>query len=308
MNLVVGSINLDFTIYVPRFPEVGETVTDGDLFISPGGKGFNQAVASSRAGVKTKFVGAVGDDIMWEVIKKFVSDEKMLETEIFILGEEQTGSAFIVVDRLGNNRIVVSPGANKKIPIDDLMLTLEMTKFSQILLQCEVDYEVISRVIDFAKKRGCKIFLNTAPFKSWVEDVYMSADFLIMNEIEAKLLCKSSEPSADSEEMILIAREIQKRTGKYVIITMGENGVVVKGPDIDSHFPAFEVTPVDTTGAGDTFCGYFSAEMLARGDIVEAIRISSVAAALCVTKKGAVSSIPTKTEVEKFLSLFSRSD
>ena len=320
-NLVVGSINFDFTIKIRRFPEEGETITGGVFFSSPGGKGLNQAIASARAGMKTYLLGCVGDDPFSQKIKESVADEENLKLKAIVKKNTSTGCAFIIVDDKGKNRIVVSPGANLLLSPDDVERTIQdIEEVSSLVVQCELTKDTVKTALETAKKRGITSFLNTAPFKDWVKDICHLADFIILNEKEAKMLVeeekeemgtdegKKSETktSWDSGEIVQwglsAVRRIRVVYGSDVILTLGGNGVIFHG-DFTEHFPAFQVnSPVDTTGAGDTFIGYFTAEFIRTGDIRNAIHVAQGASALCVSRKGAVSSIPTLSEVHTYIS------
>lgn len=302
MNIVVGSINYDFTIYVDRFPEVGQTVTDGTLFESPGGKGLNQAVASARAGSKTKFIGCVGDDIIADMLLDFLKQESKKNKNFqhtLIVSKGKTGCAFITVrSDDGKNEIVVSPGANKRINKSKVYQELKRSKFDSILLQCELEEDIVEMCIHFSRKNGKRVFLNTAPFKEWVKDVYHLADFVVMNELEASALASRLKLNSDTSH---IARYLADKVSGGALITLGEKGVIFCNKKEFFHMPAFSVRSVDTVGAGDSFCGYF-ASFISRGySIKEAVVYASAAGAISTTKKGAFSSIPYINEVLRFL-------
>jgi ribokinase len=300
MILIVGSINIDFTIKVKRFPEEGETITDGVFFQSPGGKGLNQAVASARAGEKTFLVCSVGNDVFWKFIEDYLKNEKNLTILPEVNKGFSTGVAFILVDDKGKNKIVVSPGANAKLSSNHVRQVLEQSNPRFVVLQCEIPFDVVQTVMEMKNKLNFIVVFNTAPFKSWVREIIHIPDFVIMNEVEAKQIFGKDVKDKDSAVVVLKDYPFHNS----VMITLGKDGVVLlnqeKGKKI-SHFPAFEVDVVDTTGAGDTFAGYFSAMMSAGKDLEESINLAQAASAVCVTREGAVKSIPKFHEVLAFL-------
>lgn len=301
MNLVVGSINYDFTIYVSEFPEAGQTVTDGELFESPGGKGLNQAIASARSGTKTTFVGSVGNDFISKLLTEVVKKEKKENKNFLpylITSKGNSGCAFITVrKRDGENKIVVSPGANRTLSKGKVYELLKKIDFSSILLQCELEEEVIRMCIEFAKRKGKSVFLNAAPFRPWLKDIYHLVDFLIMNESEAMELAKTLGIDGNIND---IAKELS-RSSRNVLITLGERGVIFCGGNRCFQMDAFEVNSIDTVGAGDSFCGYFVSHVNKGKSIEEALIFASAAGALSTTKRGVFHSIPYLYQVEKFL-------
>ncbi len=299
MNLVIGSVNVDFTLKVDRFPSEGETITGAKLYISAGGKGLNQAVASARAGAETQFVGCAGKDLLFEFIKSALAEEKNIKLNIRVDDEERTGTAFIIVDRNGKNKIVVSPGANRKLFPQDVERYIKELKPSHVILQCELEYEVVSTAMWVAKHQGARIFLNTAPFRAWVKDIYHMADFLILNESEAELL--SGEVIKDMQVALDVASHISQLSGNSVLITLGKMGGVFVSQKERLTYRAFDVNAVDTTAAGDTFTGFFSACLLKNYSIPDALIFASAASALCVSREGAINSIPKRDDVLNFL-------
>lgn len=303
MNLVVGSINYDFTIYVSDFPEIGQTITDGVLRESPGGKGFNQAVASARAGAKTKFIGCVGDDSISNLLMKHMHSElkenKKFIPQIIKIKNVKSGCAFITVrDNDGSNKIVVSPGANRKIPKSKVYEQLKKKDFSCILLQCELDEDIVRMCLEFSRKNGKKIFLNAAPFKPWVKDVFHLANFLIANEIEILHIGRALGLNG---EILQIVKEISKGFPGGIVVTLGKRGLIFCDRSRCFHMGAFQVRSVDTVGAGDSFCGYFSACIELGKSLEDALLFASASGALSTTKKGAFKSIPYFKEVERFI-------
>lgn len=303
MNLVVGSINYDFTIYVEEFPAEGQTISDGILRESPGGKGFNQAVASARAGVRTKFVGCVGDDTIAMALAEHISREtkrnRNFTADIITSKGSRSGCAFILVRRGdGKNKIVVSPGANRRIPKSRVQEHLRKDDFHSILLQCELEEDVVGMCVELSRKRGKRVFLNAAPFRPWVKNIYHLADFLIVNESEALELARVLRIEGD---LVRFAKDLVGSFKGAVVITLGERGVIFCDGSRCFHMDAFKVKSIDAVGAGDSFCGYLAACISKGMSVEDALTIASASAAITTTRYGAAASIPYMREVMRFM-------
>jgi ribokinase len=297
--VVVGSANFDFTIKVPRFPQVGETITGGKLITSSGGKGLNQAIASARAGAKTHLICSVGNDILWKQILAIIRKEKNLKVIPFF-SKQHTGCAFIIIDENGKNKIFVSPGANLHLKFSLVSRKLKILKPKHIIIQNEIPDEVIKGIIKMKDRfLNSKVFFNAAPYKDSVKEILDRPDFLIVNETEASFIFnRKIENEIDA---LSVLEDVRKDFKNTIIITLGENGVAFLHNHYLSHIPAFRVQAVDTTSAGDTFIGYLSYALLNGSDINDAIKLAQAASAICVTRYGAGASIPTAREVKNFL-------
>ncbi len=288
--VVLGSLNQDLVARVPRIPEPGETVLATGHSTFAGGKGANQATAAARLGARVGMVGRVGDDDFGRrLIAGLATDG--IDTQ-FVTVDPTVGSglALINVEESGENAITVSPGANATVGVDDVAAAAEMIAAASILLiQLEVPVAALAAAITAA--RGT-VILNPAPAAALPSELLAGVDILIPNESELALL--SALPVTDNTEVVAAAGSLPVDD---VVVTMGAGGAMVVKRSGATHVAAPTVTAVDTTGAGDAFCGALAAE-LARGAYVEAaVRFAVRAAAVAVTRHGAQAAMPTRDEV-----------
>jgi len=290
---VIGSINLDLIATVGRLPSPGETVPGTGFRSAPGGKGANQALAARRAGSAVRMVGAVGRDAFAGEALALLKDGGV---DLSLVAEtgEPTGTALILVGGDGENMIAVVPGANSEVA-PNAPANVSLAQGEVVLLQHEIPLETVAAALKAARRAGALSILNTAPFREEAAGFVTEADYLVANETEFDLYAGplGLPGSSRAEQMEAYAR----KTGRTVIVTLGAEGVVAAGPEGALSVPAMKITPVDTVGAGDTFCGYLG-DGLARGLTLEAaIRRASVAGSLACLKAGAQPSIPTDAEV-----------
>lgn len=295
---VVGSLNMDLVVRTPLFPREGETVLGQDFFTNPGGKGANQAVASAKQGVTTYLLGAIGRDLFGEQIQACLC-KYGVSCELLKSKSAPTGVAMIILHN-GDNRIIVSPGANYEYTFEDAKKDLESNskKGDILVLQLEIKHEVVEQLIPFAKKLGLFIIFNPAPMCSaFNPTVLKEVDLLIMNEWEARTLIKYESELFDKS---LIFEKLVTLGVKDAIITLGAKGGVLSSNGIISQYDAFKTKVVDTTGAGDSFVGSLAAFLVEGVSLKEAITRASYVAAITVSRKGAQQAIPTKDEVIDF--------
>lgn len=279
--VVVGSINADMVFTSDIRPKAGETVLGNTFSIIPGGKGANQAVAAAKLGAETYMIGCVGRDFNGEFSLKNLQNMKVNTSGIKVLDHVPTGVANIVVAENDNSIIVIS-GANYKVDVDliesfkDLILVADI-----VLLQLEIPMEVVEYVIDMCSKNKVKVLLNPAPAAQLKEALIDKVTYITPNEHEMKLIFKS-----DSDHIL-------KSYPNKLILTMGSRGVKYFDGKKIRHIPSQKVDVVDTTGAGDTFCGGLAAALV-RGDSLEAaIKFAVKAASFTITKLGAQSGMPS---------------
>lgn len=297
--IVVGSTNIDLIARVAHLPQPGETIGEAEYTTSFGGKGANQALAAARSGGDVTFISCLGHDAYSDALISSFASSGMHVDYIQQCPAHPTGVAFIFVAENGENCIAVAPGANSLLQKDKIEAILPVIKEADVLvLQLEIPYQSVITLIDYAHSMGTKIILNPAPAKEIPAAVLEKVDVLILNETEASLL---TGQSLDTSEPIVIARTLCKNEGQIVILTLGQKGSVVVSGDVAEQIPSYTVKAVDTTGAGDTFCGAFVARWIEDGQLIEAVRFATAAAALSVTKIGAQSSIPLEVEVLDFL-------
>ncbi|AQR66978.1 ribokinase [Janthinobacterium sp. LM6] len=296
MIVVIGSINMDLVLRVPRMPLPGETLTGGAFRTIPGGKGANQAVACARLSGKVAgaqqvaMVGCVGDDAFGATLRAALVGDGIIDSHITTLPGVASGIASILVDDHGQNSIVIAGGANDLLSpahIDAAQGLIEQADI--VVLQLETPMDTVVHAIKLARSLGKTVVLNPAPAASLPDGVLELVDYLIPNEIEAAMLAGVSPDGADAKAL---AAALQKLGSDNVIITLGSKGVHAALYGGDFTFPAEVVQAVDTTAAGDTFIGGFVAGLASGMDEAEAIGQGQRAAAWSVTKPGAQTSIP----------------
>ena len=295
--LVVGSINMDLVVRVPHSPVPGETVLGGDFETFPGGKGANQAVAAARMDGDVTMVGRVGQDDFGNTLIKALVDNQIRTTHVIKDPHAATGIAMISVAADGENSIVVASGANYEVSMEDINNTRELMREAEVLLvQLECPLEAVSAAIDLASAYDVPVVLNPAPAQPLSRSLLSQVDILTPNEAELRML--SGEEDIDKGIQKVLSWGVQN-----LVITLGANGARVITPDFDRHLPAFEITAVDTTAAGDAFNGALAVAMAEGKALLEAVRYGMAAGALSATKRGAQPSLPTREAVENFLKI-----
>ncbi len=299
--LVIGSSNTDLITTMDHFPAAGETLT-GEVFQQAmGGKGANQALAAHRSGGDVTFMTSLGKDTYGLDALQYYKDQA-LEVSLSLLSDNiSSGIAMIWVDKKGENSIVVIPGANKLLSPEYVLEHQQAIDFSDfIVLQMEIPYETIKTVCIIASRKGKKIILNVAPAAHLEEEILRTVYLLVVNQTEAELLTGDKIDRIGEEAIVdqLLTTGVQN-----VVLTLGEKGSLFKGERQLLWIPAFQVNTVDTTAAGDTFCGALAARLSKGLSIKESLEFATAAAALCVTRMGAQPSIPTEAEVFELLSV-----
>ena len=277
---VVGSANLDLVATVERLPGPGETVSGSSFAEYPGGKGLNQAVAAARAGAAVAFVAALGDDAAAVALRAVMVADGIDAAHVSV-STEPTGRALIGVSAAGENSIIVVAGANATVTGSS------MPAAKVVLAQLEVPLAAVERALVSARAVGATTVLNPAPAQALGADVLQWCDIVVPNEHEVELL-------GGVERLLALGAQA-------VVVTLGAQGAQLHTSDGCTHIAPFPVTPVDTTGAGDTFCGSLCARLAAGDDLPTALRYASAAGALCTTAAGAVPSIPTHAAVTELL-------
>jgi ribokinase len=296
MVLVAGSANLDFVVRAPRIPAPGETVLGRDVQTFPGGKGANQAVACARAGgARTSMVLALGRDAYAQPLKA-----SLHSAGVVLYAQEfegiATGTAFICVSDDAENAITVAPGANAQLGPAHLPA---LDGYSHLLMQLEIPMPTVLEYATRARAAGLQVALNAAPAQSLSPTLLALVDILIVNEGELQALSRASGT---------IAQALAALPCALVVVTLGSRGAVARDHTSMVYQPGFAVTAIDTTGAGDTFCGVLVAKLSQQQTLADALRHASAAAALCCTQVGAQSSVPQAQAVESFLQAQAASD
>lgn len=283
--VVVGSANLDYLISVEQLPKKGETIFGSKVSKTPGGKGLNQAIAISRAGTKVDYHYSTGADADSELLNAFIDNEDISSHQY--VSEFPTGAAYINVADSGDNQIVVVPGAN----LDHRMPDIDFKSTEGLLvLQCEIDQEKNIQLAKTAKQYNWLVALTPAPVANLPFGILDYVDILLLNETECIELTQESDALVGAQ---MLAKRID-----IVVLTMGEKGSYLIEPMVSPiTVSAQTVRAVDTTAAGDTFCGYLLSELHSGKSLQEAAEVATVAAAWSVQKQGAAESIPTKSQL-----------
>ena len=300
--MVVGSANLDLVVDVESVPVAGQTVMGGDLRLIPGGKGANQAVAAARLGRRVAMVGRVGADDAGSILRTAL-DSAGVETALLLdTANTPSGTALIAVGADGDNAIVVSPGANGRVTAADMEGAADVLGAADVvLLQLEVPVEAVTAAAACA--RGT-VVLNPAPAPSapLPAELLDRVDVIVPNQTELATLARHAGIGAigavDATTADALARGLPAAA---VIVTLGAGGAMVVTPEQSVHVPAPAVVPVDTTAAGDAFCGALADAMVGGADLVEAARWAVRVGAAATLRPGAQPSLPTRTEVDALL-------
>jgi len=294
--LVVGSINMDLVVRVSHSPKPGETVLGSDFATFPGGKGANQAVAASRMGGEVSMVGRVGMDDFGDGLLQELVDNQIKTAHVIKDPTAPTGIAMIAVAHNGENMIVVASGANSKVSVEDVNEANSLMSETDIMLvQMECPLETVTAAIELANVHGLPVILNPAPAQSLSKDILSKVDYLTPNQSELVLLTGEE----DLEEGV---QKLHSWGVQNIVVTLGSEGAWVISKDIDLHLPAYQVTAVDTTAAGDAFNGALAVAIAEGEPLLKAVRYGMAAGALATTKRGAQPSLPTREAVEQFLS------
>ncbi|OBZ96833.1 ribokinase [Pararhizobium polonicum] len=296
MITVFGSINMDLIATTARLPKPGETVAGTSFSTAAGGKGANQALAARRAGASVRMAGAVGSDSFADgalaLLKQAGADLSLTKT----VGEP-TGTAHILVGGDGENVIVVVASANGAVSEDDAQSAVEkMAAGDTLMLQLEIPPASVEKALTAAKSSGITSIINIAPLTADAARLGRMADIVVANETEFELLAGREGLSAAEREEAM--QKLSRETGQTVIVTLGAEGVVaVRNGDIH-RAKGLKIEPVDTVGAGDTFCGYLAASLDAGIDFAAALRRAAVAGSLACLNPGAQPAIPQAVEVD----------
>ena len=301
--VVVGSANIDFIMKMERLPRVGESVTSGTFDRAFGGKGANQAVAAARAagagGPGVALVASLGgepyaDDMIasWK--------EAGLDVSAVIRADTYTGTALIMIGEAGRNYISVAPGANDTVTPERIDAVAHLIAGADyVLTQFEIPEQTLEHLLKTAAAAGVPVVWNVAPMRAVRRDLVGTADTVVVNETEAESI--TGLAVGDLPSAVAAARSIRDLGARAAIITLGAEGSVVADPDGDAHVKAFPVDAVDTTAAGDTYCGCLVTALAEGRAMPDAVRFASAAAAISVGRLGAQPSIPRRGEIDEFL-------
>ena len=294
--VVIGSTNTDMVIKTGNLPMPGETILGGEFFMNPGGKGANQAVSASRLGGDVAFISKTGNDIFGEQSVENLRREGVNTENIVVDPENPSGVALITVDSRAENCIVVAPGSNMTLKPDDIDKAIKQIEMADIvLLQLEIPIETVEYTAQIAFRNEKRVILNPAPAQKLSDSILKTIYILTPNETEAEILTGVKVTNTDTAKKA--AQILLKKSVEIVIITMGANGAFVHTNSLSELIPAPEVKAVDTTAAGDTFNGALAVAVSEGFNIREAVQFANKAASIAVTRLGAQTSTPYRSEV-----------
>lgn len=300
--VVIGSSNTDMVIQADRLPVPGETILGGTFLMSPGGKGANQALACARLGAEVTFVAKIGNDLFGIQAMEIYKSEQIDTRYVYTDNKNPSGVALISIDMTGENFITVAAGANQSLSVQDIDKARDVIRDADIiLLQLEIPLETVAYAVDLAYRLGKRVILNPAPAASLHKTLMNRLYAILPNRIEAEML--SGIKVSDSRSAAVAAGIIRDKGVANVIITMGREGAfVLDDQGREAMLPANETPTIDTTGAGDVFCGALSVYLAEGHTLVDSVRFANVAASVAVTRIGAQSSIPYRFEIDRVFS------
>lgn len=299
--LVVGSINIDFVIKTPRIPLPGENIFGEDFRRIFGGKGANQAVGVAQLGCEVVLSGRVGEDQFGNSVLKSLREKGVDTTYVERDSEASTGIAFILIDKNGENSIVIAPGANGRFSLQSAaQLRKIMKTVDLVLLQLELPLDSVAKVIEIACGLDKQVVLDAGPPCKRVYPSFFNVTVLTPNKAEAEALSGQSIRNLNASRKV--ARGLLSKGPQAVVLKLGEKGAVLTTANEEHYFPAYQVNVVDTTAAGDAFSAALSVAIAKGQTFKEAVEFANAAGALATTKVGAQPSLPTQHEVETFLS------
>lgn len=301
---VVGSFVMDLIGTVDNFPLEGQTVIGKTLRTFPGGKGANQAVAASRLGGNVKMVGMVGKDDFGNTFKNLFQDEGIDIEHVLTSETEPTAVGLIQINKLGENKIVVIPGANFEYSLENLNnIEVEIKKSKLIVAQLELRHEITFKLIEMCYELDIPIILNPAPAVKIKEDILNKITYLTPNETELEILSGIKiNGMEDAKKAITHLLDIGV---KNVIATLGSKGAIIGNSYGFQYVEGYKVEVIDTVGAGDSFNGALAYCIVEGYSLYDAVKYANAVGALTVTKSGAIPSLPNKEQVDKFIKIMS---
>ncbi|WP_419885792.1 ribokinase [Paenibacillus sp. B-A-8] len=301
--VVIGSLNMDMVVRTNRAPNAGETLMGQAFALSPGGKGANQAVAAARLGAEVSMIGSVGKDTFGSEMLEIIKQEGIHIEHISVSETEATGVASIVIEEDGENRIIVVPGANIDLSVDDILaLESVISQAEMIVMQLEMELAMSEHAIAIAHRHGIPVILNPAPARVLKDEMLGQVSYLTPNETEAGILTGMTVDSLETAEQA--ARILLQKGVKNVIVTLGSKGALIVNAEGAKSVPGFPVKAIDTVAAGDSFNGALAQQLVLGKTLEEAVSFANAVGALAVGKEGAIPSLPQLSEVEQFLNMY----
>jgi ribokinase len=300
--VVVGSLNMDFVVTVRELPAPGQTVLGRGFQTMPGGKGANQACAAGKLGGNVRMAGRVGYDLFADQLKASLAAVGVDVSAVHASRSQPTGIAMIWVDEAGQNSIVVASGANHDMPVADVPSMARVFEgASYALFQLETPPATVAAAMALARRNGVQTILDPAPAQPLERELLERTDILTPNETEAQVLLGRPARRVAPDEAPPLAAALRELGPATVILKLGDQGAFLATGSEARHFPAFAVTAVDSTAAGDTFNAALAVALAEGQAMGDAVRFANAAAAVSVTRPGAQASAPSRAEVEKML-------
>lgn len=299
--LVIGSINMDLVYKVKKAPKAGQSLIAKDNFISPGGKGANQAVAASKLGANVSYIAKVGNDEYGKILKKNLADNNVKTDSLITDENSKTGTAIILLEESGENRIIVSKGANGKLTPKDIKNRLFKKKqYDVVLLQLEIPLNTVEFIIKQARKLEIPVILDAGPSKKCDISIFKNIEIISPNQSEIyNLIGEKAETLAEAKKACKKLKEAIN--AKKIILKMGKNGSLLYDQNGYKFFDSFKVEAKDTTAAGDAFSAALAVGFVSGWTDERIITYSNAVGALATTKVGAQNAVPDREEVEMFL-------
>lgn len=286
------------TLRAPRFPVAGETLLGTDFDMGPGGKGSNQAVGAARLGAESHLVAVIGADLFGDLAARLYADEGVGTTHLRRTSQRNTGVGFIALNAEGQNHIVLDMGANHLLSPVDVEAAEDLIASSQVVLSVlEIAPNTAARAMQLGRKHGVTTILNPAPAQPLDDALLATVDVLTPNQSELRLLCGRAPD--DPTDTLTLARELQQRGARHVVVTLGEDGALIITAEGEVHSVLGQpVNVVDTTGAGDAFTCALGTALAEGQPLIAAVRFGTFAGALACTKLGVVPALPHRHQVE----------
>lgn len=300
--VVIGSLNMDMVVRTSRAPSAGETLFGQEFALSAGGKGANQAVSAARLGGKVTMIGRVGKDTFGSELLEIMRQEGINIEHISVSEKQATGVASIVLEEDGENRIIVVPGANIELTVEDIQaLESVISQAEIVVMQLEMDLAMSEHAVAIAHKHGIPLILNPAPARALKDEMLSQVTYLTPNETEAGILSGITVDNLETAEKA--ARVLLQKGVQNVIMTLGSKGALIVNHEGAKLVPGFKVKAIDTVAAGDSFNGAIAQQLTLGKTLEEAVSFANAVGALAVGKQGAIPSLPQLSEVEQFLKL-----
>lgn len=293
--IVAGSINMDIITRVAALPQTGESIAGKSVEYLPGGKGLNQAVACAKMGAETILVSRLGNDVFAAALTDFIKQHH-IGTAYLKTSAKESGTAFITVDDEGQNTIVVVPGSNADVGIEDIS-EIPISKGDIIICQFEIPLPTVTALFRRAKQTGARTILNPSPIQAIPKELLKLTDVLIINETELGFIKgENLDDDTTVETIARVADKTKSRPEQIVIVTLGRHGALVV-EDTAYQIHGHPVQAIDTVGAGDCFAGVIASQLLLGKCVRDCVTTANKAASVCVTRKGAAPSMPMAHEI-----------